>query len=195
MQTDAVLSYSRIMAIEEFQQVLEKAQAGFLFRRLLSKDGGLESFRTLLPDLEPARHYRGMMEIPVGRIVGSVDRGADFDRDFRPLAPHLRDRWISVYLLAGEAGWPPIRALKAGDELLRRRRAQPRLRRPPVRDADDPGRGVGILVQTADGQSGLVLPQLLRPAVGGVLTPPFPPQIRRDDDPPLTNVACGFGEG
>ena len=115
MQTDAVLSYSRIMAIEEFQQVMEKAQAGFLFRRLLSKDGGLESFRSVMPSLEPARQYRGTVEIPVGRIVGSVDRGADFDASFRPLAPHLRDRWISVYLLAGESGWPPIRAFKVGD--------------------------------------------------------------------------------
>jgi hypothetical protein len=115
MQTDAILSYSRMVAIEEFQQVLGKAQAGFLFRRLLSKHGGLESFQSLLPDLKPARHYRGTVEIPVERIVGSVDRGADFDGSFRPLASHLRDRWISVYLLAGEAGWPPIRVLQAGE--------------------------------------------------------------------------------
>ncbi len=115
MPTDAVLSYSRIMAVEEFRQALEKAQAGVLFRRLLSKDGGLESFHSLMPSLEPARKYRGTVEIPVERIVGSVDRGADFDGSFRPLAPHLRDRWISVYLLAGESGWPPIRAFKVGD--------------------------------------------------------------------------------
>ncbi|MGB7537951.1 MAG: hypothetical protein WBM17_05395 [Anaerolineales bacterium] len=115
MQTDAVLSYSRIMAIEEFRQVLAKAQTGVLFRRLFAKPEELESFRSLLPELEPARRYRGTMDIPVEQIVGSVDRGADFDRSFRPLAPHLRDRWISVYLLAGESGWPPIRVFKAGD--------------------------------------------------------------------------------
>jgi hypothetical protein len=27
--------------------------------------------------------YRGIREIPVERIVGSVDRSADFDRDFK----------------------------------------------------------------------------------------------------------------
>jgi hypothetical protein len=115
MPTDAVLSYSRIMAIEEFRQELEKAQTEFLFRRLLAKLEELESFQSLLPELEPARHYRGTMEIPLERIIGSVDRGADFDRSFRPLAPHLRDRWINIYLLAGEAGWPPIRVLQAGE--------------------------------------------------------------------------------
>jgi len=115
MQTDAVLSYSRMLAIEEFNQVLEKARTGFLFRRLLAKRGELESFRKLIPELEPARHYRGTIEIPVERIIGSVDRDTDFDRDFRPLAPHLRDRWISIYLLAEESGWPPIRVLKAGE--------------------------------------------------------------------------------
>jgi hypothetical protein len=115
MQTDSFLSYSRIMAIEEFRQILGKAQAGLLLRRLLARPEELEDFRKLQPVLEPAKHYRGTMEIPVERIVGSVDRGADFDRSFRPLAGHLRDRWISVYLLAGEAGWPPIRVFKAGE--------------------------------------------------------------------------------
>jgi hypothetical protein len=115
MQTDAVLSYSRIMAIEEFRQALAKGQTGVLFRRLFAKPEELDSFRSLLPELEPARRYQGTLDIPVERIVGSVDRGADFDRGFRPLAPHLRDRWISVYLLAGESGWPPIRVFKAGD--------------------------------------------------------------------------------
>jgi hypothetical protein len=116
MQTDAVLSYARLMAIEEFQNQLSKARQGFLFRRLFAKRGELENFSNRIAELNPARHYRGMMEIPVERIVGSVDRDSDFDRDFRPLAPHLRDRWISIYLLAGEAGWPAIRVLKAGEQ-------------------------------------------------------------------------------
>jgi hypothetical protein len=115
MQTDAILSYSRIMAIEEFRRTLARAQAGSMLRRLFARDNRLESFRNLLPSLEPGRRYRGTLEISVDRIIGSIDRDADFDRDFRPLTGHLRDRWISVYLLAGEADWPPIRAIKAGD--------------------------------------------------------------------------------
>jgi hypothetical protein len=105
-----------MIAIEEFQKQLEKAQQGFLFQRLFARHAELESFSKRMPELDPARHYRGMMEIPVGRIIGSVDRGSDFDRDFRPLAPHLRDRWINIYLLAEEAGWPAIRVLKAGEQ-------------------------------------------------------------------------------
>ena len=115
MPTNAVLSYSRIMANEEFQQLLGKAQAGHLIQRFFAKPQGLEDFQSLLPSLRPARRYRGNQEIPVEQIIGSVDRGADFDRDFRPLEGHLRERWINVYLLGTDVGWPPIRVLKVGD--------------------------------------------------------------------------------
>jgi len=114
MNTDVVFSYSRITAIEEFRQVLGRAQTGFLFRWLSAKDNTLESFRNMLPALKPNRRYLGTLDVPVDQIVGSVDRGADFDRNFRPLASHLRDRWVSVYLLAKDADWPPIRLFKAG---------------------------------------------------------------------------------
>lgn len=115
MNTDSVFSYSRMAALEEFRQLLGRAQTGMLLGWLSAKENTLESFRSLLPLLQPNRRYLGTLDVPVGRIVGSVDRGADFDRDFRPLAGHLRDRWVSVYLLAGDADWPPIRLFKAGD--------------------------------------------------------------------------------
>jgi hypothetical protein len=36
--------------------------------------------------------YLGVREIPIERIVGSVDRNADFDRDFRPRRGVSRSR-------------------------------------------------------------------------------------------------------
>jgi hypothetical protein len=114
MNTDAVFSYSRIIAIEEFRQALGRAQTGFRFRWLSAKANALEDFRSLMPFLHPNRRYLGTIEVPVEQIVGSIDRGADFDRSFRPLGSHLRDRWVSVYLLAKESDWPPIRLFKAG---------------------------------------------------------------------------------
>ncbi len=115
MNTDTVFSYSRMVALEEFRQLLGRAQAGMIFHWLSAKENTLESFRSLLPLLQPNRRYLGTLDVPVERIVGSVDRGADFDRNFRPLAGHLRDRWVSVYLLADAADWPPIRLFKAAD--------------------------------------------------------------------------------
>ncbi len=115
MQTEAAFTYSRFTAIEEFRQERGRAQAELIFRTLFAKNNRLEDFRNLLPALRQNRRYLGVQDIPVNRIVGSVDRSADFDRNFRPLAPHLRDRWVSVYLLAQRSVWPPIRVFKAGD--------------------------------------------------------------------------------
>jgi hypothetical protein len=115
MNTDTVSTYSRFIALEEFQQVLGRARTGVLFRRFSPKDGPLEDFRSLLPLLHPNRRFLGTIDVPVERIVGSVGRGADFDRSFRPLGTHLRDRWVSVYLLARNGDWPPVRLFKAGD--------------------------------------------------------------------------------
>jgi hypothetical protein len=114
MHTNSVFSYSRMMASEEFNDLLRKAQTGALFRKLFSRREGLQNFRDLQPALNPAGHYHGVQEIPVERIVGSVGRGLDFDRDFRPLVKHLRYRWIRVYLLNQELDWPPIRVYQVG---------------------------------------------------------------------------------
>jgi hypothetical protein len=115
MNIEALNSYTRFAALEEFRQVLERAQMRSLFRRIAARENPLEDFRSLLPALQPNRRYLGTIEVPVDRIVGTVDRGADFDGDFRPLTAHLRDRWVSVYLLAGNGDWPPVRLYKAGD--------------------------------------------------------------------------------
>ena len=59
--------------------------------------------------------YVGFRAIPVDKIVGSVDRTADFDRDFRPRSWHLRERWRRVELAFPEGDFPPISVYKTGD--------------------------------------------------------------------------------
>jgi hypothetical protein len=59
--------------------------------------------------------YVGIRAIPVDKIVGSVDRTADFDRDFRPRNWRLRERWRQVEMAFPEGDFPPISAYKAGD--------------------------------------------------------------------------------
>jgi hypothetical protein len=44
-------------------------------------------------------HHRrslGLRTVPMGEIVGSEGRSEDFDAEFRPVAGHIRDRWIGV---------------------------------------------------------------------------------------------------
>ncbi len=55
-----------------------------------------------------AQHYVGIQPIPVDRIVGTVDRNRDFDRDFLPLRPEMQDRWERVEAAYPGGDFPPV---------------------------------------------------------------------------------------
>jgi uncharacterized ParB-like nuclease family protein len=60
--------------------------------------------------------YRGLQEVPVNAIRGSVGRVNDFDASFLPVRPHLRKRWaqIDAAMRRGEAV-PPVELYRLGD--------------------------------------------------------------------------------
>jgi hypothetical protein len=60
------------------------------------------------------RSYRGIQEIPVERIVGSVNRGDDFDRDFRPRRALSRARLDQLRIAATDGGLPAIIVFEVG---------------------------------------------------------------------------------
>jgi ParB-like nuclease family protein len=55
-----------------------------------------------------AQHYVGIRPIPISRIVGTVDRIGDFDREFLPRRPEIGDRWKQVEAAFPEGNFPPI---------------------------------------------------------------------------------------
>ncbi|HET6869166.1 MAG TPA: hypothetical protein VFH80_24860 [Solirubrobacteraceae bacterium] len=57
----------------------------------------------------------GLKVVPLDQIVGSVDRGRDFDRRFRPTSARSRGRWEQIAAAArrGEA-FPPVDLVKVG---------------------------------------------------------------------------------
>jgi uncharacterized ParB-like nuclease family protein len=57
----------------------------------------------------------GLSVVPLDQIVGSVDRGRDFDRRFRPTSGRSRSRWEQIAAAArrGEA-FPPVDLVKVG---------------------------------------------------------------------------------
>ena len=57
----------------------------------------------------------GLQTIEVDSIVGTVDRTREFDRDFRPTTPRMRERWerIAAAQRRGEA-MPPIDVYRIG---------------------------------------------------------------------------------
>jgi hypothetical protein len=58
----------------------------------------------------------GLQLIPLDAIIGTVDRSREFDRDFRPTSPRVRERWQRINLAQrkGEA-MPPIDVYKIGE--------------------------------------------------------------------------------
>ena len=62
------------------------------------------------------QHFRGLREIPLDQIVGSVDRYQDFTRTFLPRSDELRDRWAAVEdrVVTG-GGLPPVKLYQVGD--------------------------------------------------------------------------------
>jgi hypothetical protein len=59
---------------------------------------------------------RGIEEVPLDRIVGSLGRDRDFNRLFFPRRGSLRRRWENIRrLAAGMRGFPAIELYKVGD--------------------------------------------------------------------------------
>ncbi len=61
-------------------------------------------------------HSLGVQPIPVGHIIGSVDRYREFDRHYLPKEKHLDERWVGVRSaqLQGKE-LPPIQVYKVGE--------------------------------------------------------------------------------
>jgi hypothetical protein len=57
----------------------------------------------------------GLQTIPLETVVGSVDRTADFDREFRPTSSRVRSRWESIAQAERRgAAMPPISVKRVG---------------------------------------------------------------------------------
>ena len=62
-----------------------------------------------------ARRYVGLKPIPLSQVVGTDSRGGDFDREFHPRRPDIRERWQRVEKAFPDAAFPPIVAYQLGD--------------------------------------------------------------------------------
>ncbi|HEX9148638.1 MAG TPA: hypothetical protein VF958_05685, partial [Thermoanaerobaculia bacterium] len=59
---------------------------------------------------------RGIQEVPLERIAGTVQREREFNRAFLPRDESLRDRWQEIEGLAeGAKGFPPVELYRVGE--------------------------------------------------------------------------------
>lgn len=100
---------------DTFSRLQAQAKRHSLWSRLTGRHMRLEIFPEDAPEKSPNRTYTAREEIPLERILGTLSRREDFDRQFRPLKRYLRDRWINTYLALEREGWAPILVHKVGE--------------------------------------------------------------------------------
>ena len=107
----------RYAARDDFERISHKATLNKLASALAGRDSSLPSFNDF-DGYMPAsgRTCLRTWQVPVARIVGSVGRSRDFDRDFQPVQRHTRSRWESIYVAAlSGVTLPPVELYKVGD--------------------------------------------------------------------------------
>lgn len=106
-------------ALNDFQNARRKAALRELVARLTGKSNELLSYDEVAQKLKlRARSERGIQQIPLDAIVGSVGRYSDFTREFLPRKDENQRRWVQVRAMmenpAG-GGIPPIDVYKVGE--------------------------------------------------------------------------------
>lgn len=101
----------------DFERARQKAFRNELLSFLSRRSNKLISFHEIRKRYKPEREsYRGMQEVPVRQIVGSVDRFRDFDRAFLPRHARSAGRWQNIDRAFHEdVRLPPVQLYKVGD--------------------------------------------------------------------------------
>lgn len=110
-----VTTHQRMAAINLFHSIRHAALRDQLLQRLLRRHQPLADFNHLHGLQMGSRTDLGLQVVPLKHITGSVNRQGDFDRRFRPLRKHLRDRWANIFLLMQTDGWEPVTLYKVWD--------------------------------------------------------------------------------
>ncbi len=111
-------SVTRITSRDQWNQARRRAFLTQLYSTLgLSRQPvHLLSFEEVQEKLRLNQNaYRGLQQVPLDQIVGSVGRYNDFTRTFLPLMENDSWRWRRVAELQTETGLPPIELYKVGD--------------------------------------------------------------------------------
>ena len=106
-------------ALNDFNEARVKGLMQEVLARLTGKSNELLSYEEVAQKLKlNVRSERGVQEIPVNAIVGSVGRYTDFTRSFLPRNDSDQDRWARVKLAIDDPrgiGLPPIDVYKVGE--------------------------------------------------------------------------------
>jgi len=106
-----------ISALEDFRHERRMAALQEILGRITGKPVRLLSYSDISTRLKlEGASERGLQEIPIDAIVGSVGRYSDFTRSFLPRRDKDAERWARVKsATSSQLGLPPIEVYKIGD--------------------------------------------------------------------------------
>jgi hypothetical protein len=107
---------AQLQAIQDFDHLRERAIIQDLVSVITRSPRGLLPFEEVREKLHVREvGERGLRDIPLGSIVGSVGRYNDFTRTFLPRNWASQQRWVKLKTMAGDlTGWPPIEVYQVG---------------------------------------------------------------------------------
>lgn len=117
MSDDQSFHTNMVDGMHAFQNARGRAFWQEMFAVLRGKSAELMSFDDIRERLRLTEElYRGLQDIPVDKIRGSVGRYRDFTSTFLPRKNGMQERWSRVYAVANSmVGLPPIEVYQVGD--------------------------------------------------------------------------------
>lgn len=111
------MTESYYAAVQDFRRARRRAALEQIMARITGKSADLLVYDEVRTKLRAAgQSRRGLQEIPLDAIVGSVGRYNDFTRSFLPKEDSSEMRWTRVrHAMTGLAGLPPIEVYKIGE--------------------------------------------------------------------------------
>lgn len=117
MVEDSSFQQNYLEGVSKFQGARSRAFWQDVLSLLRGKSAELLSFDEIRSRLRLREEsYKGLQDVPLEQIVGSVGRYRDFTSDFLPKTSEMKERWSRVYAKANSMeGLPPIEVYKVGD--------------------------------------------------------------------------------
>ena len=114
---DAAENLNFLEGVSAFQSARVRAFWDEALALVRGKPAELLSFEDIRTRLRlREENYRGLQEVPLDQIAGSVGRYREFTSKFLPKQNKMQERWSRVYAQAsGMMGLPPIELYKVGD--------------------------------------------------------------------------------
>lgn len=117
MPDDPSFQTSYIEGVSRFHNLRARAFWQEALNLLRGKSAELLSFEEIRQRLRLREEsYKGLQDIPLEKIIGSVGRYKDFTATFLPRSNEMKDRWSRVYASVNSMmGVPPIEVYKIGE--------------------------------------------------------------------------------